>query len=100
MRNAVITSAEFNSLHHILLIHIYITLLPAHDEFQYYGLKQILTSDNNKVMNPTTFEDMWYIMTEVKQLVEHSKDVSALLPFFRHVDTNGKVYCNILVMAS
>ena len=41
-------------------------------------------------MNPTTLKDMWYIMTEVKMLVEDKEDIDILMPLFDHADADGK----------
>ena len=62
-------------------------------------MKTIFIGGEPQLMNPTTLKDMWYIMTEVKMLVEDKEDIDILMPLFDHADADGKppqpIYRNI-----
>ena len=53
-------------------------------------MKTIFIGGEPQLMNPTTLKDMWYIMTEVKMLVEDKEDIDILMPLFDHADADGK----------
>lgn len=67
----------------------------AKEVFKLFDLRQNLAGYKESLMHLTTFRDMWYIMTEVKHLVKDSEKVPVLMPFFKHVDTNGKIYMHV-----
>ena len=62
----------------------------ADTKFDLHQMKTIFIGGEPQLMNPTTLKDMWYIMTEVKMLVEDKEDIDILMPLFDHADADGK----------